>query len=280
MKNFLVLLFLGLAAVVGAADAPGGGSRSCRLLFIQAPADAPEKVVLVIGKETTEVDLPRLTISHARAKLPGGLVRIYAAKKAPTKEEPLPPDSPFVDIPETMNDALIVLLPTGQPGPLSFIMLPVEFHKSRAPEGTVIWFNLSDRIIYAKLGNAMVTVNPKGSALSMPTVGIDEPYVVFVDASPVPPETETVPVVRGSWVKEARMRNLLFVVPDPSRTVPRILSIPDRLDPEPEPNPKGGNGKAAPKSPAAKAADAKLAKASEAKAKEEKKEEHAAPKQP
>jgi len=147
----------------------------------------------------------------------------------------------------TMSESLIVLLPTGQPGPLAFIMLPVEFNKTRAPEGAVIWFNLSDRIIYAKLGNAGVTVNPKGSALSMPTVGVDEPYDVYVDASPVPPETETVPVVRGSWVKESRMRNLLFVVPDPSRTVPRILSIPDRLDPEPDLTPKGGNGQAAPK---------------------------------
>jgi hypothetical protein len=54
-------------------------------------------------------------------------------------------------------------------------------------------------------------------------------------------------VVRGSWVKESRMRNLLFVVPDPSRTVPRILSIPDRLDPEPDLTPKGGSGQAAPK---------------------------------
>jgi hypothetical protein len=43
------------------------------------------------------------------------------------------------------------------------------------------------------------------------------------------------------------MRNLLFIVPDPTRTVPRILSIPDRLDPEPDLNAKGGNGKPAPK---------------------------------
>lgn len=247
MKKFLVLLVSGLAALAGAADPLGSSSRTCRLLYVQAPLDAPDKVVLVVGKETTDVDLPRLTISNTRAKLPAGPVRVYAATKAPTKTEPLPADAPFVDIPEAMSDSLIVLLPTGQPGPLAFIMLPVEFNKTRAPEGAVIWFNLSDRIIYAKLGNAGVTVNPKGSALSMPTVGIDEPYDVYVDASPVPPETETVPVVRGSWVKESRMRNLLFVVPDPSRTVPRILSIPDRLDPEPVLTPTGGNGKAAPK---------------------------------
>jgi hypothetical protein len=265
MKKFLVLLALGCVAFVDAADTPGSSSRTCRLLYVQAPFDAPDKVVLVVDKDSTEVDLPRLTISNARVKLPAGPVRVYAAAKAPTKAEPLPAGTPFVDIPEAMSDALIVLLPNGQPGPLSFIMLPVEFNKGRAPEGAVIWFNLSDRIIYAKLGEAAVTVNPRGSALSMPTVGIDQPYVVYVDASPVPPETETVPVVRGSWVKEARMRNLLFVVPDPSRTVPRILSIPDRLDPEPDPNAKGGNGKPAPK-PAPKP-------------KEEKKEA-AAPKQP
>ncbi|MEY2750030.1 MAG: hypothetical protein RLZZ550_1, partial [Verrucomicrobiota bacterium] len=247
MKKFLVLLALGCVAFVDAADTPGSSSRTCRLLYVQAPFDAPDKVVLVVDKDSTEVDLPRLTISNARVKLPAGPVRVYAAAKAPTKAEPLPAGTPFVDIPEAMSDALIVLLPNGQPGPLSFIMLPVEFNKGRAPEGAVIWFNLSDRIIYAKLGEAAVTVNPRGSALSMPTVGIDQPYVVYVDASPVPPETETVPVVRGSWVKEARMRNLLFVVPDPSRTVPRILSIPDRLDPEPDPNAKGGNGKPAPK---------------------------------
>jgi hypothetical protein len=264
MKKLLILLTLGLAASAGAADAPGGSSRSCRLLYVQAPSDAPGKIVLVVGKETTDVDLPRLCISSARAKLPAGPVRVYAATKPPTKAEPLPADAPFVDIPETMHDALIVLLPNGQPGALSFIMLPVEFHKSRAPEGAVVWFNLSDRVITAKLGASMVTVNPRGTALSMPTVGIDQPYDVYVDASPVPPETELVPVIRGSWVKESRMRSLLFVVPDPSRTVPRILSIPDRLDPEPE-----ANVRPAPK-PAAKPRDDK---------KDEKKVEPATPKQ-
>jgi len=277
MNKLFSLLVLGIAALASAADTPGSSTRTCRMLYFQAPFDAPEKVVLVVGKESTDIDLPRLTISAARAKLPSGVVRVYAALKAPTKAEPLPENTPFTDIPEAMSDALIVLLPTGQPGPLSFIMLPVEFHKNRAPEGAVIWFNLSDRIIYAKLGNATVTVNPKGSALCMPTVGIDEPYVVYVDASPVPPETETVPIVRGSWVKEARMRNLLFVVPDPSRTVPRIMSIPDRLDAEPDPNAKGGNGKAGGKPPVT-AAEAKATKVAEAKAREEKREEKAAAK--
>jgi hypothetical protein len=247
MKKFLVLLALGCVAFVDAADTPGSSSRTCRLIYMQAPVDAPEKVVLVVGKDTTEVDLPRLSISSARAKLPAGLVRVYAAAKAPTKAEPLPPETPFVDIPETMNDVLVVLLPNGQPGPLSFIMLPVEFSKTRAPEGSSIWFNLSDRIIYSKIGDGVLTINPKTSALEIHKGGVDEPYYVSIDASPVPPEVENVPIYRGYSSNQARTRHLLFVVPDPTRIVPRILSISDRLDPEPDPNAKGFNGKPAPK---------------------------------
>jgi hypothetical protein len=247
MKKFLVLLVSGLAALAGAADTLGGSSRTCRLIYMQAPLDAPEKVVLVVGKDTTDVDLPRLSISSARAKLPAGPVRVYAATKAPTKTEPLPADAPFVDIPEAMSDVLIVLLPNGQPGPLSFIMLPVEFSKSRAPEGSSMWFNLSDRIIYSKTSDRVLTINPKASALEIHKGGVDEPYYVSIDASPVPPEVENVPIYRGYSSNQARTRHLLFVVPDPTRIVPRILSISDRLDPEPDLTPKGGNGKAAPK---------------------------------
>ena len=58
MKKFLVLLVSGLAALAGAADPLGSSSRTCRLLYVQAPLDAPDTVVLVIGKETTDVDLP------------------------------------------------------------------------------------------------------------------------------------------------------------------------------------------------------------------------------
>jgi len=247
MKKFLVLLALGCAAFVDAADTPGSSSRTCRLIYMQAPLDAPEKVVLVVGKETTEVDLPRLSISNARAKLPVGPVRVYAAAKAPTKAEPLPPETPFVDIPESMGDALVVLLPNGQPGPLSFIMLPVEFNKARAPAGSLMWFNLSDRIIYSRSGDSIVTINPKATALEMPRGAFNEPYYVYVDASPIPPDVENVPIYRGYSMKEPRSRYLLFVVPDPTRIVPRILSIPDRLDPEPDLNAKGANGKPAPK---------------------------------
>lgn len=87
-------------------------------------------------------------------------MRVYATTKEPTKAEPLPADAPFVDIPDGMNAPLVVLLPTGEAGPLAFRMLPVEFSRTKAPEGAVLWFNLSGRTIFSKLGTAQAVITP------------------------------------------------------------------------------------------------------------------------
>jgi len=82
IRPFLFLLTC-LAAVVSAQE--GSASRSLRLLYVQAPDDAPASVFLVVGKEIKEVDLPRLSISTKRLALTAGLVRVYATTKEPPR---------------------------------------------------------------------------------------------------------------------------------------------------------------------------------------------------
>lgn len=239
MRPFVFLLAC-FAAVLSAQDA--SSARSLRLLYIQAPDEAPASVFLVAGKEIKEVDLPRLSISTKRLTLTAGMVRVYAATKAPTKAEPLPADAPFVDIPEGMHDPLVVLLPTGEAGPLAFRMLPVEFSRTKAPEGAVLWFNLSPRAIFSKLGTAQAVVAPRQTAIQLPPGKPGDTYHVLVDVAPEQGETESVPLMRSSWVKEAGQRHLLFVVPDPNRKVPRIVAVPERMEPEPDPVKDGKAG--------------------------------------
>lgn len=235
-----VFLLACLAAVVSAQD--GSSGRSLRLLYVQAPDDAPASVFLVVGKEIKEIDLPRLSISTKRLSLPAGTVRVYAATKAPTKAEPLPADAPFVDVPDGMNDPLVVLLPSGEAGPLAFRMLPVEFSRTKAPEGAVLWFNLSTRAIFAKLGSAQAVVAPRQTAIQLPPGKPGDAYHVLVDVAPEAGETDSVPLMRSSWVKEPGQRHLLFIVPDPTRKVPRIVAVPERMEPEPEPAKDGKGG--------------------------------------
>ncbi len=234
MIRLLLLLTALVAPLVHGAETAGG--RSLRLLYVQAPDEAPASLFLVVGKDIQEIDLPRLSISTKRLAVPAGLARVYAATKAPTKAEPLPADAPFVDIPETMGDTLVVLLPTDEPGALSFRMLPVEFSRSKIPEGAVLWFNLSVRTIYAKLGSVQAAVAPRQTAIMMPPGKPGDVYHVLVDVSPEVGGTESVPLMRTSWVKESGQRHLLFVVPNPDRKVPRIVAVPEHMEPEPSPN--------------------------------------------
>lgn len=224
-----------LVLVAGLAAAPEASApRPLRLVHVQAPEDAPEKVFLVAGKVVKEIDLPRLSVSTSRLDLPPGPVRVFAATKAPTRDNPLPSDAPFVDIPETMAGVLVVLLPNGKGGPLGFQMLPVEFSQQAVPEGAVMWFNLCDRPLYAKLGSAQAAVAPRRSGMVMPSGKIGDRYEVMVDLAPEAGESETVPFLRARWTKEARRRDLLFVVADSDRRFPRIICVPELMEPEPE----------------------------------------------
>lgn len=227
------LLLLGFAAL--ALHAPAyGDSRSLRTIYVQAPQDAPAKVYLVFGQEIQEVDLHLMSISEGSVSLPEGPLRVYAALKPPTKEEPLPDDAPFADIPEGMKTPLLVLVPNGSPGPLAFRMMPVEFSLAAAPPGAVLWFNLSDRTVYAKLGTVQAIVPPHRTGFMVPSGRFGEDYPVMVDLSPGRDETETLPFLRSRWIKDSLRRDLFFIVNDPDRSYPQALCAQDVLRPEPE----------------------------------------------
>jgi len=225
-----------LALAASLAAAPGASSpRSLRMVYVQAPEDAPEKVFLLVGndaKATREIDLPRMSLSTSRCEIPAGLVRVVAATKVPTRDDPLPANAPFVDIPETMRDPLLVLLPSGGTGPLAFRMLPVEFSDEAAPDSSVIWFNLSERTLFAKLGTAQVSVAPRRSGTVLPSGKVGDNYPVMVDLSPDEGEAETVPFLRARWAKDAGRRDLLFVFNDVGRKYPRLVCVPALKEPE------------------------------------------------
>jgi hypothetical protein len=229
MSRLAVFLLICWAGVVAAQDSQS--ARSLRLLYVQAPEDAPASVFLVSGEGAKEIDLPRLSISSKRMALTAGNVRVFAATKAPTKTLPLPADAPFVDIPKGMNDPLVVLLPTGGAGPLAFRMLPLDFARTKAPEGSVVWLNLSTHTLTSQLGSSRATIAPRRSVMQMPSGKTGDVYPVSVVLAPEHGEIEGLPLMKSSWVKESGQRHLLVVVPDPNRSVPRIIDIPERMEP-------------------------------------------------
>jgi len=229
MSRLAVFLLICWAGVVAAQDSQS--ARSLRLLYVQAPEDARASVFLVSGEGAKEIDLPRLSISSKRMALTAGNVRVFAATKAPTKAQPLPADAPFVDIPKGMNDPLVVLLPTGGAGPLAFRMMPVDFARTKAPEGAVVWLNLSAHTLTSQLGTSRASIAPRRSVVQMPSGKTGDVYPVSVVIAPEHGEIEGLPLMKSSWVKEPGQRHLLVIVPDSNRSVPRIIDVPERMEP-------------------------------------------------
>ena len=209
------------------------GARSVRLLYVDAPADAPPHLHLVVGKEVAKVDLPRLAISTGKAEVPSGAVRLFLALQAPTRREPLPADAPFVDLPPGEQDALVVLMPNGKQGPLGFTAQAIDFSPLRLPDGGVLWMNLSRRALEARLGSSSSRVAPGQSRVMTPGVAPGGVYPVLVDLAPGPADTEPLPLLRATWVREPNRRQLLFVLEDPDRPVPRVVAVPHRTPPPP-----------------------------------------------
>lgn len=211
------------------------GARSARLLYVEAAEDAPSALHLVVGKDVARLDLPRLAISSGKAELPPGATRVYLAERAPSRKEPLPADAPYVDLPAGVQDVLLVLMPDGRPGPLGFKVQAIDFSPARLPEGSVLWMNLSRRTLEARLGAAQARLGPGQSRVVVPGVPPGATYPVLVDLAPVEAGDEPQPLLRATWLREASRRQLLFVLEDPDRAVPRVVAVPHRLPPPPEP---------------------------------------------
>lgn len=220
-------LLLALAAACASA-------RSVRLLYVDAPDDAPGSLHLVVGKEVSKVDVPRLAISSGQAEVPSSALRLRLAEKPPTREHPLPADAPAVDLPAGDQDVLLVLFPSGKPGPLGFRAQAIDFSSARIPDGGILWLNLTRRGLQARLGSAAAVIGPGQVRAMAPGVSPGGTYPVLVDLAPAEAGEEPLPLMRATWIREPGRRQLLFVLDDPDRPVPRVVAVPHRLPPPPE----------------------------------------------
>ena len=102
----LLLLFL-LPAAAFAQRAP---DHTCRILFLGAPDDAPQKLQLFDGAKCREVDLPRMNFSKVYL-LPAGPLNLRLLPAPPDDPAKVPPGAPGVTVAEDVND--FYLLVTG-----------------------------------------------------------------------------------------------------------------------------------------------------------------------
>ncbi len=201
------------------------GQRTCRILFLGAPDDAPDSLQLFDGTGSQEVALPRMNFSEVYM-LPSGSITLRLLQKAPEKPEDIPAGSPKATIGENLSDfyLLIYVDPKNKTLPVSMQVIaanPANFRK-----GQMMWFNLTKSRVGGKLGSRKLALEPNSTKTTSAPATKGEDY--HVDIYFQRPGAEKAWLLCETvWRHNPSARTVMFVLPRGPKSAPRIMSFSD-----------------------------------------------------
>jgi len=221
-----LLVFLILSASAFADPAP---KHTCRILFLNGPDSAPEKLQLFDGSKCTEVELPRMNFSKVY-ELAGGPLTLSMLSAPPVDPKNIPAGAPGVVVAETMADFYLLLSsdPANQIAPVRLQVIDASAEKLKL--GQMLWFNLSPDQVGGVLGSEKISLQPGGRAtVNAPAAGAQD-YVVNL-AFRIPGNELLYPLCETKWRHDPRSRSVAFIMTETGVRSPRVMVFPDYREP-------------------------------------------------
>ncbi len=222
------IILLILTSLVMTAAAQEKTTRTCRIVFLMAPPDAPKTLQLFDGSTSQSVDLPRMNFSSIYDIAPGP-VTLRLLPVAPVKPEEINPAAPSAKVGADISD-FYLLVASDPANPVAPVrMSVVDAGRSQFKDGQMLWFNLSDKSVGGQLGKQRLAIAPNGRSLVDSPAGDREDYVVNL-AYQVQGDPKLQPICETKWRHDPASRTVLFVVNEPGTRTPRVLGFPDRRE--------------------------------------------------
>lgn len=222
----IILLLLLLASILSAQES----MRTCRIVFLNAPQQAPSKYYLFDGQTSQEVTLPRLSFSPVYKLRPGD-IKLWLLTSPVGKPEEIPPGSPSVMVGAATMD--LYLLITNDPAnsvlPLRMQVVNANYDKIRL--GEMLWINLTAKHLAGNIGRSSLKLAPNVSTLVKEPASTPGDYPVEIYFR-VADDDRTHPLVESQWRHDPRSRCVVFVYDEGRRRAPRIMSVSDFRLPE------------------------------------------------
>lgn len=213
-----------------AAHAAGESRRTCRILFLNAPDEAPRKLHLFDGLSSQEVELTRMGFSPVYPIRPGALtLAMLPSPPAPAaagSPAVIPTDAPKAAIAETVTDFYLIVSsdPANKVTPVR--MQVINADAAHFKRGQMLWYNLTDSKVGGLLGSRKLLLQPQSRlVLDAPATGMED-YRVNIHFLP-PGKTRPEPLCETIWTHDPRSRSVFFVISPDGSLIPRIIGIPD-----------------------------------------------------
>jgi hypothetical protein len=222
------LLFLFLAPLLNAQEER---ERTCRTLFLNGPQRAAASYYLFDGKQSIEVEFPRLSLSPVYKLRTGDIKLWLLTKPVIDPETVIPEGTPSVIIPATTSDLYLLIArdPTNKILPLR--MQVVNANQDRIGRGEMLWFNLTPKDLFGKIGKRDIKLRPNKSFLVKEPIRGKGGYPIEIYFR-VPGDTRTHPLIESKWRHDPRSRSIVFVFNEGKRRAPKIQSFSDFRMPE------------------------------------------------
>ncbi len=235
--RILALIFCLLPFTSLAEKAPG---RTCRILFLEGPASAPQKLFLYDGTTCQEVELPRMNFSKVY-DIAAGAVTLHLLTGPVTKPEQVSPLAPAAAVPETIADCYLILFsaPTSnQTGAPANAVAPIHIQvvdagADKFKPGQMLWFNLTKNNIRGNIGSQRLVMPGISRAILNAPATTSEDYPVQIEYT-TPEDPRHRPVCETRWRHDPRSRSVVFIYSQGGRAYPRVTGFPDYRPPAPK----------------------------------------------
>ncbi len=221
-----ILLFLFLVPLLNAQER----ERTCRTLFLNGPQQAADTYYLFDGKQSVEVELPRLNLSPVY-KIRTGEIKLWLLTKPVDDPKNIPEGTPSIIVPAAALDIYLLIArdPSNKILPLRIQVVNANY--SRIGRGEMLWFNLTPKAIAGKIGKENLKLPPKKSVLVKEPTRKRGSYPVEINFW-VPGDKRTHPLIESQWRHDPRSRCIVFIYDEGKRRAPRIRSFSDFRMPE------------------------------------------------
>ncbi|MES2982541.1 MAG: hypothetical protein V4727_09530 [Verrucomicrobiota bacterium] len=208
LHQFALLTFLFFHNAYGAPD------RTCRIVFLERPANAPKSLHLFDGSASQEVELPSMNLSPVY-KIASGAIQLKLLDTKVDDPKAVSPDAPTVNVPEDYSDFFLLVTSDPENKKIPVKLQAIKLDSENFKLGQTLWTNHSDKIIEGKLGTQILSIKPENSQIvDTPFTDKSTPTSGYYSASftyQVEGKTTFSPITEQQWWHDAKSRHLGFI---------------------------------------------------------------------
>jgi hypothetical protein len=222
MRLFVAFLLLFPILLHAQESSP---KRTCRILFLNPPAEAPRKLFLFDGVSSREVELPESNFSDVY-QVAGGETVLRLMTKAVTKVEEIPAGAPAAKVSAAIVDFYLVATADPANANLPIQLQVIDATADKFKKGQMLWYNLVPNAMGGTLGSQKLAMKPMSRQIIDAPAKDGESYPVSLSYL-IPGDPKFHSICETQWMHDSRSRMVMFVFAGGKNRAPQVAGFKD-----------------------------------------------------